>query len=415
MKKLIIILCVLLSYQLTFKTENSSCQWVKVPNGMGNNKSVNTLAISGDNIFAAAYSYGVYLTTNNGVYWMQTSLNNHHTISLAVYSSYVFAGVENNCQNSSGVYRSTNNGINWIQTAFSERHISSLALIGSNVFAGCWGCVYPGGVYLSTDNGINWNQTSLINIDVHCLTVSGNNIFAGIAYSPFSPGGVYRSTDNGTSWTLIGLSNKNALTIAVKGNNIFAGTHGAGVYLTTNSGVNWTQTSLNNQRVKSIVISEDNIFAGTEIYGVYLSTDNGANWIQKNQGLDTLNIKSLLVSNDYIFAGTHGKSVWCRNLSEIIGIKQLSKLVPTSYSLYQNYPNPFNPSTNIEFDIPKVSYVKLSIYDILGRVMAILVKEKLNAGSYILNWDASDISSGIYFYKIEAGSFTDVKRMLLVK
>ena len=79
------------------------------------------------------------------------------------------------------------------------------------------------------------------------------------------------------------------------------------------------------------------------------------------------------------------------------------------------YPNPFNPATNIKFSIPKSSFVKLVIYDLLGSEVALLVNEGLNAGSYKTDWNASGFTSGIYFYKLEAGDFIDTKKMILVK
>ena len=81
----------------------------------------------------------------------------------------------------------------------------------------------------------------------------------------------------------------------------------------------------------------------------------------------------------------------------------------------QNYPNPFNPSTNIKFELPKTGNVKLVIYDVLGREVETLLNEKLNAGSYEAVWNADKYSSGVYFYKLETGDFTQTKKMILMK
>lgn len=97
------------------------------------------------------------------------------------------------------------------------------------------------------------------------------------------------------------------------------------------------------------------------------------------------------------------------------GIQQVNGNIPNEFMLYQNYPNPFNPSTNIRFDIPKDSDVKLTLYDMLGREVKILADEYKNSGSYELNFDASALSSGMYFYKLTAGNFTEIKKMILVK
>jgi len=89
--------------------------------------------------------------------------------------------------------------------------------------------------------------------------------------------------------------------------------------------------------------------------------------------------------------------------------------VPASYTLYQNYPNPFNPSTTIGYDIPELSNVNLAIYDILGRRLVSLVNENKSPGHYEATLDGSKLSSGVYFYKLNAGSFSQVKKMLLMK
>lgn len=101
--------------------------------------------------------------------------------------------------------------------------------------------------------------------------------------------------------------------------------------------------------------------------------------------------------------------------SQTIGISQVSTEIPSTFSLSQNYPNPFNPVTNIEFNIPKASIVRISVYDLQGREIENLVYQNLNAGSYKVDWDASKYSSGIYYYKITAGNFTETKKMVLVK
>jgi len=88
---------------------------------------------------------------------------------------------------------------------------------------------------------------------------------------------------------------------------------------------------------------------------------------------------------------------------------------PKEYSLHQNYPNPFNPTTNIEFSIPKSEFVTLKVYNILGEEMATLVSEKLAAGSYKYDWDASSLASGVYLYRIKAGAFQQIKKMVLIK
>ena len=95
--------------------------------------------------------------------------------------------------------------------------------------------------------------------------------------------------------------------------------------------------------------------------------------------------------------------------------KTISNEIPEKLKLYQNYPNPFNPTTSIKFDIPRSSHVKLFIYDALGREVAIIVNEKLSAGSYETSWNGGDYPSGVYFYALLTNYFRETKKMVITK
>jgi hypothetical protein len=98
-----------------------------------------------------------------------------------------------------------------------------------------------------------------------------------------------------------------------------------------------------------------------------------------------------------------------------VAIEPASVEIPDKFELSQNYPNPFNPVTNIKIRLPETGMVNLAVFDIAGKFVASLVSGELNAGVYNLGFDASVLSSGTYFYRIEAGEFTDVKKMVLLK
>jgi hypothetical protein len=95
--------------------------------------------------------------------------------------------------------------------------------------------------------------------------------------------------------------------------------------------------------------------------------------------------------------------------------EQIEQLKPSDFNLYQNYPNPFNPTTNIEYDLPTSAHVYLTIYDILGRRVAILVDELQPKGKKWVEFDASRLSSGVYFYRLQAGLFTETKKLVLLR
>jgi hypothetical protein len=98
-----------------------------------------------------------------------------------------------------------------------------------------------------------------------------------------------------------------------------------------------------------------------------------------------------------------------------VGINQISSEVPSAFSLSQNYPNPFNPTTTIKFNVSKASFVKVIVYNSLGREVEQLVNNNLPAGKYEVNWNASNQTSGVYFYKLVTDNFSEVKKMMLVK
>ncbi|HEY5534705.1 MAG TPA: T9SS type A sorting domain-containing protein [Ignavibacteria bacterium] len=299
------------------------------------NRTVYSFAVSGSNIFAGTYYYGVYLSTNNGTTWTQTALNNITVLSLAISGNTIFAGTQYDGQNR-GVYLSTNNGTTWTQTALNDYSIPCLAVIGGNIFAGTnGGSVYkstnngttwvptgvasgiilslvasgsnlfagmhgipnPSGIYLSTNNGTNWVQTSLNNQDIYALAISGSNIFAG-SYGE----GIFLSSNNGTSWSQTALNQNEIFSFAFNGSTLFASAGGDGVYRSSNNGISWLQTSLNNKYVFSLTANGNNIFAGTSSSGVYISTNNGTTWSQTS--LNTVTVRSLAVSIGNIFAGT---------------------------------------------------------------------------------------------------------------
>ncbi len=103
------------------------------------------------------------------------------------------------------------------------------------------------------------------------------------------------------------------------------------------------------------------------------------------------------------------------NLQQTVSISQISSNVPKGFNLYQNFPNPFNPTTKIKFDIQKSGVVKLSVYNTQGKLVKDIVNQYIPAGSFEAGLDAKDLSSGIYYYKLESEVFSTTKKMMLVK
>ncbi|MCK4559570.1 MAG: T9SS type A sorting domain-containing protein [Calditrichia bacterium] len=115
--------------------------------------------------------------------------------------------------------------------------------------------------------------------------------------------------------------------------------------------------------------------------------------------------------------GDGGEDIWANVLdwnAVGIGDKDIPQ-IPSAYQLSQNYPNPFNPTTIINYELPIKSYVELSIYNMLGQKVATLVSEKKQAGYHEVEFYGGNLSSGIYLYRIEAGEWTDVRKMILLR
>ena len=169
-------------------------------------------------------------------------------------------------------------------------------------------------------------------------------------------------------------------------------------------------------------------------FKIQRSTNGGQNWFLRDSvGPNIESYSDLRLSPNTIYyyrifaynsSGNSGYSNTAHDTTfNLTGIIPLSG-IPKEFKLYDNYPNPFNPSTKIKFDIPinplsnsleRGQGVRLSVYNSNGQTVAILANEKINPGSYEVEWNAAEYPSGIYFYRIISGNFTDSKKMILIK
>ncbi|MCX6162959.1 MAG: T9SS type A sorting domain-containing protein, partial [Ignavibacteriae bacterium] len=161
--------------------------------------------------------------------------------------------------------------------------------------------------------------------------------------------------------------------------------------------------------------SGSDYWASLQSTAIHYSSNDGANW--------SLAYTAPAGSFYHLTKSRTGNTLWgvrangaiTRYGAPITGVTPISTTVPTDYSVSQNYPNPFNPSTKINFALPKSGLVTLKIYDVLGREVATLINEIKNAGSYSVDFNASALSSGMYFYRLESNGFKDTKKMMLVR
>jgi photosystem II stability/assembly factor-like uncharacterized protein len=358
-----------------FKTSDNGNSWTQYTTGLA--KSV--IAFSSDskgNLFAGCDSGGIYRSIDSGKTWLNVNNgigNNIHVFAFAIDSrNTIFAGCNPSGTSGGGVYISSNNGAHWTQLTSTSGNVYSLALSPSGkFFAG----TNDGKVYFSLDSGTTWNNTIITSTTVRSLIVDQfGNIFAGTDY----PDGLYRSTDNGNSWSNIGFTNVSVTSLI--SNPVL------GIYLGT-----WGQ-------------------------GVFHSTDNGTTWNAVSDGLSDNNVLSLTFdASGYFYAGTQSSGVFRSAQPLITDVQYLESHTPKQFMLSQNYPNPFNPTTTISFSLPRSEFARLKIFDLMGREITTLISKNLAAGNYSFKWDASNQPSGVYFYQLQAGQYSETRKLLLLK
>jgi hypothetical protein len=455
--------------EIYFSSDNG-ISWTLRSNGLPNDwcSALATHQIGGGvtKVFAG-YSggKGVFHSSDNGLNW--TAVNNglqfdslsnmcHFVFSLFMTGSDIFAGCGGK------IFRSGINDVNWTKVYSTEAIISSFAFSGINLFAGALEQLGQGsGVLRSTNNGINW--TNVLSGNVRDLALCGSNLLAlqSSGEGPAHNYSMFRSTNQGVSWDSVFAPCEGWFEVI--GANLFYGCNG--VYVSIDAATSWADVSngLPAYLWKATDLTTDGtyLFAGTD-NGVwkrallemvpveltsFTATANNKeitlNWSTatelNNQGFE---VQRKFGKNDFVTIGSvkgHGTTTSPNNYTYIdklsdagkyfYRLKQIdfggkyeySQTVEinwspfTTYKLEQNYPNPFNPTTAIGFGIPEKGNVRMSVLNILGEEIKILLNEQKDAGYHSIDFNGSDLPSGIYFYRLQAGNFIDTKKMLLLK
>jgi photosystem II stability/assembly factor-like uncharacterized protein len=392
----------------------SFAQWQKVD--VITSPYVYSALFDGDDYFVGGDS--LYISRDRGLTWQSTTLNGQtiEITALFKYDNKIFAGTYG-----SGVFVSINNGISWQSynsglssyALYAKKFVSS----GDTIFY----ATDAGGVYYlpnSTNHWQSYNQNLPSNIawTINDLVVTNNNLVASGGAS-----GYYYIRPKGSSeWIEKRMQTPQGIFITP---NAFLSTRDIvlsgsrfGIYKSTDEGNTFDSVGISamDMSVVSFTKDKNRIYAGyTRSSGndffVWYSDDLGESWNFFDHQFQFL--LDLYIYDNKIWAGTND-GLWYKEL-ETTSIEPIKQ--PNTFILKQNYPNPFNPSTKIIWRTTAASHQTLKVYDILGNTVVILVDEYRNAGNYEIEFNSTDLASGIYLYRLQADNYTATKKMILLK
>lgn len=327
----------------------------------------------------------IYITTDGGTTWKRLFLGREYTAPVVeidpVDLKTVYVGV-----GPGFIYRSSDRGETWERiTTPPAKFLNSLAIALSNnsiLYAG-----YVSGLFKSTDKGNSWIQLPLevgawgiscVAIDPH----DANIVYASVFSRGLPPGGVYKSTDGGTTWN-------------VKNDGL--------------DSTNWNIYAMvfNPANTKQLFLGN-----GFPVY-FFKTTDAGDHWINYSDGLYGGGVSSIVIDTTSNRITVGGSGIYIND--SLVGIHNPSSKQPNTFLLYQNYPNPFNGTTIITYELSERAFVSLSLYDVLGRKVKMLLEDIKSPGIYKATMEGGDLPSGIYFYQLRAGSFSQTLKTILVR
>jgi photosystem II stability/assembly factor-like uncharacterized protein len=398
----------------------SEAQWERVSSSpSGNAKDIvdsNGIAYLGYlniGVFRSSDSTETWEQINNGLNTLQAK----SIFQMLIYNEAIYAATID------GIYKSTDGGDNWVKKSEGitigpgaiYEFTASIFEYNDVLFTGAWN-----GIYRSTDFGESWEITN----------VSGEGIFPGFFINHYgtlflareninTPYG-YVSSDDGETWEPLSTISGPTITFFSEPNRLWAGTI-FGVWLSTDNGDSWVHRSegLPPDPYNSSIIRVNGKLVSSVKFGgsgVFYSDDDGEYWADFSNGLPFLNsIEKLIVYGDRILAAT-SDGLWQRDTTDVVtGLADNESDLPRGFLLSQNYPNPFNARTTIGYSLSEPSEVTIEIFDILGRRVAEIHEGEKPAGEHRLSWSAEGQPSGVYFYQIQAGDYTETRKMLLLR
>lgn len=376
-----------------YKSTDNGNSWEQYANGAGG-ANFQAMIMAGDTFFVGTNAKGFYRSTNKGNSWnrISTSTSDPGDVKgLVRWNGKFYASLSTNER----MRVSTDGGVTWtISNSGLTQNSLGLKMFNNRLF------YYSlGGLFVLTDTSTAWLRVSTDSIGtnrVNNVVAIGTRLYAGTGANVGIASFVYYSDDNGIVWRKTkkapyadaGILGVGPVTIGAIGNNLIAVTGGLfktnAIFLSVDGGDTWTDISGNIPATSTIGLIRDVYQVGSEV---------------------------LLPLFDFA-SGQY--SIYRRTLSTL-PVSNVEENIPSHFSLSQNYPNPFNPSTSIRFEISGSGFVSLKVFDLLGREVAVLVNEHRPAGNYHVNFDASTLSGGVYFYTLQTGTVALTKKMVLLK
>jgi hypothetical protein len=402
-----------------------------------------------DSLFAMSDD-SLMLSTDMGENWIKIApfpqlekLSNVSGLTLKIdpfnsnhlYVSHLFLPIDGNV-----ILKSTNSGMNWKLLFWGRCEPypgcdSPIIEIDPVDLNSIYASLNTNLIIRSTDRGENWDtipEPYTFGLSSIAISPSNNRvIYLGFG----STLEIYKSVDQGETWQLLPfpLSNQTSspVYLAVHPDNsdilyaaVFSfGYFQGGVYKSTDGGFTWDEKN-NGLTNEDYDINTINIYRKNpeEIYigtggniNLFRSTNGGENWLRFDNGLpNTGHVTSIVIDtlNDRIYLG-RTKGIYIYDVPT--AIKDETIIYSDRFLLNQNYPNPFNSITKIRYYVAKNDLVILKVYDVLGREVAVLVDEEKKPGTYEIEFNANNLSSGIYFYQISSGNFPQTRSMILLK
>ncbi|MCP4712472.1 MAG: T9SS type A sorting domain-containing protein [Planctomycetes bacterium] len=375
---------------------------------------------------------GLNKSVDNGQNWTYSGLMNVFNIYVNPYNIdqlFVFDGGPN--QGGYMVVISTNGGVDWftpVENLWGGSNLNSEFVFDPNnpdvsYFAKRFA------LFKSEDNWESWIEYwDPFYDDKHIWRLTIQPQDSNIMYAA-TIDGIYKSSDGGPSWEYSGLEGMHIRGIDLSPldpNLVFAINYHGGAYRSTDAGQSWIllENGLPDGILHDIELHPDNqqlIYIQTADQGVYHSSDGGESWQPMNEGLTTLDMGWDLVidplDHSRLYATTN-QGLFMRQLP--LSVEDDVSTGQLEWSVAQNYPNPFNPSTTIRYQLPATGHVSLRVYNTAGQLVRTLVDRQEDTGYQSIVWDGQNdqgehVTSGLYFYRLEAGEYQQTRSMLLLK